>query len=51
VWGPTCVVGGTVKITVTTDFAVIPFLPYVHQVLPTHPPVRGTAEMRVERCP
>jgi Flp pilus assembly protein TadG len=50
-WGSACVVGGTVKVTATTDLKLIPFLPYVSSTLPGVPKLTGSAEMRVERCP
>jgi len=50
-WGGPCVVGGTVKVTATADLKLIPFLPYVQSTVPGVPQVRGSAEMRVERCP
>jgi hypothetical protein len=45
------VVGGTVKVTATTDLRLIPFMPYVSGTLPAVPKLTGSAEMRVERCP
>lgn len=50
-WGPTCSVGGTVRVTATADLRLIPFLPYINSLIPARPQLEGKAEMRVERCP
>jgi Flp pilus assembly protein TadG len=44
----TCVVGATVKVTARADVGLIPYVPYI---APTTLPLKGTSEMRVERCP
>lgn len=45
-----CTVGGTVKVTATTNVNLIQFLPYINATIPGLPTLTGTAEMRVERC-
>ena len=51
-WGPSCAVGGTVKVTATANLQADP-VPAVHQQRHPRrsPQLQGTAEMRVERCP
>jgi Flp pilus assembly protein TadG len=43
-----CVVGATVKVTARADVDLIPYVPYID---PATIPLKGSSEMRVERCP
>ena len=50
-WSDPCTVGGTVRVTVTANLQLIPFLPFINSAIPGKPTLQGRAEMRVERCP